>query len=85
MGFTFHVGEDFLDIVDGLRAIRESLIFLNLENRDRIGHALVLGTDVEKYYMKRGYYVSNNNKNSKRLENFTLIFFSFLHNLVQSP
>ena len=58
LGFTFHVGEDFLDIVDGLRAIRESLIFLNLENRDRIGHALVLGTDVEKYYMKRGYYVS---------------------------
>lgn len=58
LGFTFHVGEDFLDIVDGLRAIRESLIFLNLENRDRIGHALVLGTDIEKYYMKRGYYVS---------------------------
>lgn len=58
LGFTFHVGEDFLDIVDGLRAIREALVFLNLENRDRIGHALVLGTDVERYYAKRGHYVS---------------------------
>lgn len=58
LGFTFHVGEDFLDIVDGLRAVRESILFLNLENRDRLGHALVLGTDVEKYYRKRGYYIS---------------------------
>lgn len=58
LGFTFHVGEDFLDIVDGLRAIREALLFLNLENRDRIGHGLVLGTQVDKYYAKRGYYIS---------------------------
>lgn len=58
LGFTFHVGEDFLDIVDGLRAVSESMLFLNLENRDRLGHALVLGTDVEKYYAKRCYYVS---------------------------
>lgn len=58
LGFTFHVGEDFLDIVDGLRAMREALLFLNLENRDRIGHALVLGTDVERYYAKRGHYIS---------------------------
>lgn len=58
LGFTFHVGEDFLDIVDGLRAVRESILFLNLENRDRLGHALVLGTDVERYYAKRCYYVS---------------------------
>lgn len=58
LGFTFHVGEDFLDIVDGLRAVDESLIFLNLENRDRLGHALVLGTDIDKYYRKRGYHIS---------------------------
>lgn len=58
LGFTFHVGEDFLDIVDGLRAIRESLLFLNLENGDRIGHGLVLGTQVDKYYAKRGHYIS---------------------------
>lgn len=58
LGFTFHVGEDFLDIVDGLRAISESLLFLNLENRDRLGHALVLGTDAYAYYAKRGHYIS---------------------------
>lgn len=58
LGFTFHVGEDFLDIVDGLRAVREALLFLNLENRDRLGHALVLGTDVYAYYEKRCHYIS---------------------------
>lgn len=58
LGYTFHVGEDFLDVVDGLRAIRECLLFLNLENRDRVGHALVLGINVEQYYAKRNYSVA---------------------------
>lgn len=58
LGFTYHVGEDFLSIVDGLRAVDEALLFLHFGNRDRIGHGLVLGTDVEKYYLKRSHYVS---------------------------
>ena len=56
LNVTYHVGEDFMDIADGLRAVEEALIFLNLRNGDRLGHALVLGTDVRKYYEKR-YYV----------------------------
>ena len=28
---TYHVGEDFLDIIDGLRAIDEAVVFLNHE------------------------------------------------------
>ncbi|QZT37407.1 hypothetical protein K5X82_00595 [Halosquirtibacter xylanolyticus] len=47
---TFHAGEDFYDIADGLRAIDESIKFLNLDNGDRIGHALALGIDAEAYY-----------------------------------
>lgn len=73
LGFTFHVGEDFLDIVDGLRAVRESILFLNLENRDRLGHAFVLGTDVEKYYRKRGYYISMSKQTL--LDNIVWLYF----------
>ena len=47
---TYHVGEDFLDIVDGLRAIDEAISFLNLRCGDRLGHALALGIDVEEWY-----------------------------------
>lgn len=47
---TYHVGEDFLDIIDGLRAIDEAIRFLEFGNGDRIGHALALGIDVEAWY-----------------------------------
>ncbi len=51
---TFHVGEDFLDIVDGLRAIDEAIRFLELKNADRIGHALALGIHPRDYYRSKG-------------------------------
>lgn len=47
---TYHVGEDFLDVVDGLRAIDEAIRYLNLRCGDRLGHALALGVDVEAWY-----------------------------------
>lgn len=53
LNFTYHVGEDFLDLADGLRAIEEAIIYLGLGNGDRLGHALALGTDVRSYYKKR--------------------------------
>lgn len=53
LNITYHVGEDFLDIGDGLRAVEETLLFLGLRNGDRLGHTLVLGTDVRSYYQKR--------------------------------
>jgi adenosine deaminase len=54
---TFHAGEDFLDIVDGLRYIDESIKFLELGEGDRIGHALALGIDVEDYYAFKHNYL----------------------------
>ena len=57
LNVTYHVGEDFLDIADGLRAVEEAMLFLNLGNGDRLGHALVLGTDVRTYYEKRYFTV----------------------------
>lgn len=42
---TYHVGEDFYSIVDGVRAIDEAITFLDLCQGDRLGHALALGVD----------------------------------------
>lgn len=52
---TYHVGEDFYDIIDGLRAIDEAILFLDLKINDRLGHALALGTDPMCYYQKRNF------------------------------
>lgn len=57
LGFTFHVGEDFYDIIDGLRAMEEALIFLNLRDGDRIGHGTALGIDVYHYYDEKNFTV----------------------------
>ena len=57
LGITFHVGEDFMEVVDGLRAIEEALLFLQLRKGDRLGHALALGVDVRKYYKSRNYTI----------------------------
>lgn len=55
---TFHVGEDFYDIVDGLRAIDEAIHFLHLQRGDRLGHTLALGIDPQKYYSERKYHIA---------------------------
>lgn len=47
---TYHVGEDWIDFVDGLRAVDEAILFLNMRNGDRLGHATVLGLNVKKWY-----------------------------------
>lgn len=51
---TYHVGEDFFDIVDGLRAIDEVMLFCGLYSGCRLGHALALGIDTESYYKYKG-------------------------------
>lgn len=54
---TYHVGEDFFDIVDGLRAIDETMLFLGLGAKCRIGHGLAMGIDAKQYYNKRHYRI----------------------------
>ena len=58
LGMTYHVGEDFMDVVDGLRAVDEVIRFLGFRNGDRLGHGLVLGIDVKQYYAFRHQTVS---------------------------
>ena len=58
LGKTFHVGEVFYDVVDGLRAIDEVMKYLNFGIGDRLGHATVLGVNVERYYERHNYCIS---------------------------
>lgn len=57
LNITFHVGEDFLNIIDGLRAIDECIKFIGMGQGDRFGHALALGINVRDYYKTKGYRI----------------------------
>lgn len=65
--FTFHVGEDFTHPISGLKAIYEAISFLELGEKDRIGHATALGLNYKlwqdrignKIWIKRGEYLDN--------------------------
>lgn len=54
---TYHVGEDFEDIIDGLRAIDEAVTFLEFCPGERLGHAMALGVDVRKYYDLKKHWI----------------------------
>lgn len=54
---TYHVGEDFLDLADGLRAIDEAILFLCLGSGDRLGHTLALGIDADEWYASKNYRI----------------------------
>lgn len=58
LGKTYHVGEDFPDIVDGLRAIDEVINFLDFDCGDRLGHAIVLGINAEEWYEQKNREIS---------------------------
>lgn len=51
--FTYHVGEDFYDITEGLRSIEEAVRFLQLGEGNRMGHCLALGMNAKRYYEER--------------------------------
>lgn len=51
---TYHAGEEFLDVADGLRAIDEAILYFNLDCGDRLGHAIALGINVDDWYKSKG-------------------------------
>lgn len=57
LSVTYHAGEDFLDPVDGLRALDEAIRFLDMGAGDRFGHATVLGLDLKKWYVKKSFLI----------------------------
>ncbi|AGW14201.1 hypothetical protein DGI_2459 [Megalodesulfovibrio gigas DSM 1382 = ATCC 19364] len=52
--FTFHVGEDFVHLASGLRAVHEAVEFLELGYKDRIGHGTALGMDPQLWRQRAG-------------------------------
>ncbi|MDR6188433.1 adenosine deaminase [Agrobacterium pusense] len=52
--FTYHVGEDFVHIASGLRAINEAVWFLDLSTGCRIGHGTAAGLEPEKWWSAAG-------------------------------
>lgn len=55
LGFriTYHVGEEFYDLADGLRAIWEIIHYAHIGKGDRLGHCLALGIAVDEYYKRK--------------------------------
>ncbi len=49
IGFTYHVGEDFRHIISGLRHIDEVMTHFKYRTGDRLGHAIALGIDINRY------------------------------------
>lgn len=52
---TYHAGEDFYDVIDGLRTIDETMLFMEYQRGCRIGHGLALGVNTINYYSNRHY------------------------------
>lgn len=51
IGFTYHVGEEFRHLLSGLRHIDEVVEHYFYKSGDRLGHAIALGTNVEKWIL----------------------------------
>lgn len=49
LGLTIHAGEEFHSLLEGMRAIDESIRFAGMQAGDRIGHGLALGLDPEEW------------------------------------
>lgn len=49
IGYTFHVGEEYREIISGLRHVDEVIDELEFKAGDRLGHAIVLGIDIDKW------------------------------------
>lgn len=57
---TVHAGEDFIHLLGGIRRIHESIYYLNLREGDRIGHALAMGIDAERWAHEVGRVLMTN-------------------------
>lgn len=49
LGYTYHVGEVFTSVISGLRHIDEVIDYFDYTRGDRIGHALALSLDLNRY------------------------------------
>lgn len=65
--FTYHVGEDFVHLLSGIRAVHEAVRFLELCPGNRIGHGTAIGIEPvlwckrvgDTVYLARGEHLDN--------------------------
>lgn len=76
---SYHVGEDNQDVLDGLRAIDEAILFLKLGSGDRLGHATMLGVDPFEWYSEKHYKISI--RKQDYLDNVSMAVFKQHHTL----
>ncbi len=53
LGFTHHVGEDFRDLLTGIRHVDEAAHLLSMQPGDRLGHGLAVGWLPSEFYRRR--------------------------------
>lgn len=56
LGWTYHVGEDYADLMSALRHIDEVCCLLLRSEGGRLGHALALGESPQRFYQRRRHY-----------------------------
>jgi len=56
--FTFHAGEDFIDLVSGIRYIFETIEFLEFQSGNRIGHATAIGINPKLWKKRIGEFIT---------------------------
>jgi adenosine deaminase len=67
LGITYHCGEDFVHLISGMRAIFEAVKFLDMKEKDRIGHGTAIGISPSlwlkkippKIKIKKGEWLDN--------------------------
>jgi len=67
LGITYHCGEDFVHLVSGIRTIFETIRFLDMKEKDRIGHGTAIGISPflwlkkipSKIKIKKGEWLDN--------------------------
>lgn len=55
---SIHAGEDFSNLVRGMRHVEETLLFCNFGKDDRIGHCLALGVDPQLWARRQGMAIT---------------------------
>lgn len=80
---TYHVGEDYFDLTDGLRAISEACFLLDLQAGDRLGHCIALGMDPQHYYQTHRFHIPL--PQQVLLDNLVWLHFTAQHGNVVLP
>ena len=76
---TYHVAEDNYDIIDGLRAIHEAMLFLGLKAGNRLGHATLLGISIDSFFGKKGLRINLPLQNL--VDNYVWTYYFILENI----